>query len=247
MNVHVLLYCRAEENIVGNFLFFQTIRTGFPDQDIFVFSNNNDDQFNKVASNLCTKINANFIVLDSEVSHAEHISNLLSIEKNPFYIVDPDTIWYEAMPYSYQALMAGRYIPDFYDFLSESNTYERFHTSCLYLNPSGIYEQLSKVEYLSEFDSIAPSIYYHNGIRYRHDTTSKLYHFFKFKGKTFNFDTEINNKFAHLFCGTHLDVASKAYPQLKDCYQKVLQDPEFGKTLKKEQDLVFLSSSWKTC
>ena len=247
MNVHVLLYCRAEENIIGNFLFFQTVRTGFPDQDIFVFSNNNDDQFNQLANDLCIRIGASLVILDSEVTHARHISNLLSLETNPFYIVDPDTVWYEPMPSSYQGLMAGRQIPEFYDSLSESNTYERLHTSCLYLDPIGICEELSQIDYLDEFNPITPSIYYYNEIKYRHDTTSKLYNFLKPRQKVVSFNTEINSKFAHLFCGTHLDVASKAHPQLKDCYEKVLINAEFGKTLKKEQDLFFLSSPWKTC
>lgn len=247
MNVHILLYCRSQENVIGNFLFFQTIRIAFPSQNIIVFSNDNDDLFNQKAAALCEKVKAELVILNSEVTHAEHISNLLSIETNPFYIVDPDTVWYEEMPCSYQALMAGRYIPNFYDFLTESNTYERLHTSCLYLDPDGIYEELSKVKYLHEFNPISPSIYYHDEIRYRYDTTSKLYNFLQFKGKTFNFDAQVNNKFAHLFCGTHLDIVSEAYPQLKNCYQKVLQDTEFAKTLKKEQDLFFLSSPWKTC
>jgi hypothetical protein len=243
--VHTLLYCRSSKDEEGNFLFFKTLRTGFPNCEINVYSNANSKSFNQIAKAFALKVDANFIELPQEIEHCNFIGYFLTNEKEPFYVIDPDTIWFDEMPTEFPADIAGRYIPNFHDKYSNSNTYERLHTSCLYLNPSSIQDRISTHEFHHEFDYIRPSIFYYQNKCYRHDTCSKLYGFLKNTNTALAFNEELNNKFAHLFCGTHLSQVSQDYPELEQQYVMCKENPEQAKVFFQKQQKFFLQTPWK--
>ena len=179
LTVYTLLYCRANEDKEGNFIFFDSVRKGFPNAQINVYSNANSKEFNKKAKSKCESIDANFIELKDEIQHYYFIEHILNAKNKPFYIIDPDTVWFDEMPLKFDADIAGRYIPNFYDKYSDTNTFSRLHTSCLYVNPVSTKEHLAQTAFSGEINLIKPTIFYLNKIRFRHDTCSSLYHFLK--------------------------------------------------------------------
>jgi hypothetical protein len=244
IDIFILLFCRTEKDYDGNFIFFDSIRKGFPDAFINVFSNANSRSFNCAAKSNCERCGANFFELDREIEHWQFIKDLIETQQNPFYIIDPDTVWLDKMPAKFNADLAGRYIPSFYEKNGDVNTFSRLHTSCLYLDPVAIKQKTTVAYFGHEIQHIAPSLYYQDGKRYRHDTCSSLYHFLKSEGKVIEFDNHLNDKFAHLFCGTHLSFVGDAYPELIATYQDLKDNKLNFKRLRQKQESFFAESVW---
>jgi len=244
MKVFTLLYSRSKEDDLGNFLFFETFRVGFPDAELFVFSNANTNKFNKVAEKLTHQNGGEFFLINKEIEHHQFISFLIQNENKPFYLIDPDTIWFDKMPKHFDSALAGRFIPRFYDLHANSNTFERLHTSCLYISPKEIKEVYERFDEYFNIDYLKPLIYYLDGKRYRFDTASQLYQILKNYDLISVFDESINEKFCHLFCGSHVSLVSKAYPEISETHNLAIKNVEYAKNLKKKQDLFFLSRAW---
>jgi len=131
MEVNTLLYCRHPKDAAGNWMFFETIRKAFPVEIINVYSNDNSEEFNCVALEKCQQIGANFLLIENEIEHTNFIEALLQVVEEPFYVVDPDTIWFKEMPKTFNGALAGRLIPDFYDTYTKSNTHTKEYTLVL--------------------------------------------------------------------------------------------------------------------
>lgn len=244
MKVFTLLYSRSQEDDAGNFVFFETFKKGFPKAELFVYSNNNSSQFNEKAKELTYKNNGKFFVFSEEVEHDEFISYLIYTQDEPFYLIDPDTIWFEEMPNYIDSALAGRFIPKFYDLYNDANTFERLHTSCLYISPEKIKQIYRNTLKYCDLNYIKPFVYYVGGKRYMFDTTAQLYQLLENYNLTHAFDEAIDQKFCHLFCGSHISLISKVYPELIKAHRYAIENEEYAKQLKKEQDLFFLSSPW---
>jgi len=244
MKVFTLLYSRSQEDDVGNFVFFDTFKKGFPKAELFVYSNKNTSQFNKKAEELTYKNSGKFFLFDEEVEHDEFISYLIHTQDEPFYLIDPDTIWFEEMPGCFDSALAGRFIPRFYDSYVNANTFERLHTSCLYICPKKIKQIYRNIYDRFNLNYSKPFTYYLEGKRYRFDTTAQLYQLLKNYNLTYAFDESIDKKFCHLFCGSHISFVSEVYPRIKKTHKSAIENVEYAKKLKKEQDLFFLSKPW---
>ena len=244
VEVRTLLYCRNSEDVRGNFLFFDTVRTGFPNATISVYGNYNDEQFDDVAHEKASEIGAHYLPLRKEIQHADFIHHTIFNTGNtdPLYIIDPDTIWFESMPESFDKSMAGRFIPDFYDVYSQSNTHKRLHTSVLYVDPPRIRKALEQATKFY-FEPVFECTYYLNGALYRFDTLSKLYNFLK--EDCHSFTKEENIKFAHIFCGTHASTVKNYIPELEATHDSALTDEKFARNLHVLQHDYFVSSPWQ--
>jgi hypothetical protein len=242
VQVRTLLYCRNEEDARGNFLFFDTIRTGFPDATISVYGNRNDEHFDQAACEKAAEIGASYITLDKEIEHASLINASILHPNEPLYVIDPDTIWFEPMPAAFDAAMAGRFIPNFYDVYSQTNTHKRLHTSVLYLDPPRIRKALEGATRFY-FEPVFECTYYLDGALYRFDTLSKLYNFLS--DDCHSFTEEENLKFAHIFCGTHISLVKDFIPLLMDTHNLALTDHEFARSLYPLQNDFFISSPWQ--
>ena len=245
MEINTLLYCRDPKDVAGNWIFFDTIRKGFPKETINVYSNQNTKEFDCVALEKCQQINANFLPIENEIKHPNFIAALLQYNKNPFYVVDPDTIWFKEMPKDFTEAMAGRLIPDFYDVYSKSNTHKRIHTSVMWLNPEKIKTLLTTATWF-EFDPINPCTYYLNNCLYRFDSLAKLYHFLVTKNACHEFTKKENESFAHLFCGTHLSIVGNEIKELELLHKKASTDKKFAMSLYDQQNQFFNGAPWKT-
>jgi len=244
MKVFTLLYSRSKEDDLGNFLFFETFRVGFPDAELFVFSNANTNKFNQVAEKFTHQNDGKFLLINKEIEHPQFINYLIQAEDKPFYLIDPDTIWFDKMPKHFDSPLAGRFIPRFYDLHANANTFERLHTSCLYISPKEIKEVYKHVDEYFNINYVEPLIYYLEGKRYRFDTASQLYQLLKSHNLIHVFDETINEKFCHLFCGSHISLVSKSYPEINEMHKLAIENVEYAKNLKKKQDLFFSSKPW---
>jgi hypothetical protein len=244
MEINTLLYCRHPKDAAGNWVFFETIRKAFPEETINVYSNQNSKEFDCVAMKKCQQVNANFLPIENEIKHSEFIASLITLSKKPFYVVDPDVIWFKKMPKSFTGAMAGRLIPDFYDTYTKSNTHKRIHTSVMWLDPEKIKELLTTVTWF-QFDPISSCTYYLNGCLYRFDSLAKLYQFLVTKDSCYEFTKKENDGFAHLFCGTHLSVVGDEIEQLEATHKKAITDKKFAMSLYDQQVQYFNSTPWK--
>ncbi len=247
MKVFTLLYSRSED-YYGNLLFFDTVRRAFPKAEVHVVSNANSPKFDSMAANKCLSIDAKFYSLDTEISHEYFVEHLVSTEENDFYLIDPDTIWFEAMPWDFSAAVAGRYIPEYFCQHCDAFTHDRLHTSCLFISPKRLNDLLSKVERSTECNLFAPFTYYVNGKRMRFDTCSQLFHFLKTFDQAQAFDKDLNSKFCHLFCGTHLELIEEGMRRsLTKMHEHALSGTENARQLFDLQNKYFMEHSWESC
>jgi len=244
MNVFTLLFSRSTKDNPGNFVFFKTLKKGFKNVKLNVFSNANDFEFDLIAEKYTKQYNGIFTKLKTEIEHSDFILFLINTETEPFYVIDPDTIWFDQMPKIFSKPLAGRYIPRFYDKHTDTNTYDRLHTSCLYINPKLLKEQLSNIYFANNINLISPFIYYLNSKRYRFDTAAQLFHFLNPINAVEIFNEEINKKFCHLFCGSSLEEVSKSYPMLWEIHKLAVEDSCYAMDLKNKQDILFNSLPW---
>jgi len=222
MNVHVLLYCRTEEDVKGNTLFFDTVRVGFPDATIHVWDNANQDAYRNRFKSDSNAVNCEHHNIEREILHSDWIKHLVDVEKQPFYIIDPDTIWYDKMPERFDAAIAGRVIPEFFDHYTGCFTFERIHTSCIYIDPL-VVQNAMDVEGKFAFDWASDDMIPdpdQKGEWLRFDTCAKLYHAMPTK-LIHKFTDEENSKFAQLFCGTHQSIIKNYYKELADVWDTV--------------------------
>ena len=241
MKVFVLLYCRNDEDINGNKLFFDTVRVGFPDAQIHVVDNRNEQKYRNLFEDLTASIDGVFHQSQNEILHSEFIKTLVMNEKDSFYLIDPDTIWLYKMSTEFDCSIAGRLIPQFFDSYSGCNTFSRLHTSCLYVNPDRTRKHISEFNKFA-FDGFNDDMYKIDGIWYRHDTCGKLFH--ALDEDVYVFDESINNSFVHIFCGTHISLIKNHYPELKEIHQSIENGECDLRSLHKLHNEFFISNKW---
>ena len=238
VKIFVLLYCHSYENLPGNLLFFESVRIGFPDAEIHVVDNDCAHVYREQFESKTEKINGIFSTFKREVLHSNFIESLVKEESEDFYIIDPDTVWFRRMPENYDAPIAGRLIPAFFDSYTGCNTFSRLHTSCLFLSPARIRNQIAMLNKFA-FNGFHDDMIKQDGSWFRYDTCGKLFHALREKAHIFN-DQE-NSAFAHLFCGTHLSLIKQYYPQLAEIHKSVYAGERDLQWLYREQDNFFRS------
>ena len=245
MEINTLLYCRHPKDVAGNLIFFDTVRKAFPTETINVYSNQNSKEFDYVVMEKCQQMAANFVPVEEEIEHADFIASLIYSNSKPFYVADPDVIWFEEMPKDFTGALAGRLIPDFYDTYTKSNTHKRIHTSVMWLDPEKIKNLLATASNF-QFDPFNDCTYYLNKNLYRFDTLAKLYHFLVIEDACFEFTEKENKNFAHLFCGTHLSIVGDEIKELEAMHEKAAVDRKFAASLCEQQTKYFNSNPWRT-
>lgn len=245
MQINTLLYCRHTKDVAGNLIFFDTVRTAFPVEIINVYSNQNSKEFDHVVMEKCRQIDANFVPIEEEIEHVDLITSLIYLNEKPFYIVDPDVIWFKEMPKVFMGALAGRLIPDFYDTYTKSNTHKRIHTSVMWLDPEKIKNLLTTASNFT-FAPYSECTYYLNKNLYRFDTLAKLYHFLVIEDACFEFTEKENSNFAHLFCGTHLSIVGDEVKELEVMHKKAATDKKFAASLYEQQVKYFNNNPWRT-
>lgn len=243
--VFILTWCKDITQLYGSTLFFDTIRIGFPTAELFVIDNNSIDSAKQEIFNKCKNVNAKFFNLKTEVTHHFHIRNLIfsGLPEEEIFIVDPDVIfWDDLENINNKKLVSGRLIPEFKDPYTGTITRQRLHTSLLRLSNLPILQKKIREIEKKYFDAdlISPIMVMDSGKWFRWDTTSQLYA--AIKDDCFVFNDEVNDKFDHIFCGTHLNIVTKngSLEELKNTHKIALENPKLLKGIWRKQHDFFL-------
>lgn len=247
-SVHVLATCRNPELFPATRLVFDSIRVGFPTAEINVVLNGLASYHEAEIEKECEKVSANCSNRTIYPTvHNRWISELIRDKSEPFFICDTDVIFhenFERFDFDFQAkALAGRLIPRFFDEVTGCITYERLHTSLLYINPMIIRRQVasfkSKLCTQSPFyvdqDLVDPLMSVIHKQPYFHDTASQLYN--AIGGKAFT--PQQLDCYDHLNCGTYIDIAAPRMTygkNLKSDHEKVFENPALSRGIWKQQE-----------
>lgn len=248
MKVHILTTCLNPELEASSLLVFRTIRTGFPTAEIKVYSNNLPPTTLAKLSALCESVGATIDLIGQSFSHDDWIEALINLQSEPFWIVDPDVVFFGSVEKFKCPMMGGRFEPQFEEEWTASTHMARLHTAVMYLDPVAI--RCAIREWRSRHvprifpNAIASLVRQQfsclNGRTLFYDSTAGLYHAF---GGT-PFTDEINSRFEHLHCGSYADIISQETESLRglvDLHKRLCHDVESARGIRLEQDKYYKS------
>ena len=216
--VFIITFCRKIELFYGTRMIFDSIKIGFPDSIIVVIDNASVNEAKLRLAERCKDLGAEFVSVKNELKHWQIIQEICNRETRPFAILDPDMVFWDRCDVVDDALLSGRYIPNFYDLAFRCNTFERLHTSFWKVNdPHGLRDTIAKIhnEYPS-WNPIQPQSMQTQRGWVRYDTGSVLYHSIKDKCHVFT-ENELD-LYDHIFCGSHIDWISNNLGRWKDAF-----------------------------
>jgi len=200
--VVILTYCADPALAYGSLLVFDSLRIGYPTNDIVVIDNGSHVDIRAKIKDAAISTSCAFVQKE-RFNFVDHFQWLLFDQMNwsSVVLVDPDVVFWEKMQLSKtNALMTGRLIPQF----KRSNV-----VSMSRLHPSHLY--FSSLEKLRDNVATIPSWGFNpigqtsaaiDGVLHSWDTCAPLYHAFKNDCLAFNEDQL--NSYDHLFYGSHL-------------------------------------------
>lgn len=243
--VHILATCRKPELLPAMLMTFDTLRVGFPTADIVVWMNGLSPDHRKALLARCEDFVMRFEETNGRIQHAPWIEERVYREAQPFYICDTDCcFWRSVEDWTWDAPLAGRYIPEFYDAWSSTWCQPRLHTSLMYIDPARIrqeigyyYDSLPMVPFMERPNLFAshcvprkitegsttgedwPFGYWKTETAW-FDTASMLYQVVK--SQAFNEDQL--DCYDHVNAATWMDIIGEAHPSLRRDYELALKD-----------------------
>lgn len=210
MNVFILATCRKPELAHMTELVFQTLRVGFPTAKVTVHLNGDCEARCPNIRAVAEKAGCSVGGEMPTITHHRWIEVLVNQEKEPFYVLDTDVIFYESMErFVFETALAGWRIPEWRDEFTKAVTRARLHTSLLYIDPTKV--RLAAGTYQSRFpitdfnpqaNLFYPICFPFKGAGYFYDTCGLLYHAI---GGT-AFTPEQLDCYFHMFFGTIPDI-----------------------------------------
>jgi hypothetical protein len=205
MRVHVLTYCDQIEQLYGNLLIFKTIRVGFPDSEIYVVDNASVPAARVEISQQANACGARLIQIEKRISHEMYFNTALLMQppKSAVFL-DPDICFWERVDgWNFDALMAGRLIPQFRCEYTGCVTHPRLHTSFLWIPdvPALVTALRSLCSKYREYAPFRPLMFPDKGQWHRLDTGASEYA--ALRDNTYAFQEKELDAYDHLFCGTH--------------------------------------------
>jgi len=248
--VFILTWCNSLDKLYGSLLVFNTLRVGFPTADVFVIDNCSIESAVPYIESAAVNVNAKFFSLRNEVNHYDHIRNIIFScdENDKIFIIDPDVIFWDNVEiFDTEKAIAGRLIPEFFDEYTNTITKARIHTSFLYLsNVKRIKDCIinTKKKYF-ESDLIRPVMVKDGKKWLRWDTVGQLYE--NIVDDCEIFDDVMNDKFDHIFCGSHLDIIVDKwnFDKLVEIHELAKRNQRLLKGIWREQNEFFISKGLK--
>jgi len=215
-------------------LVFDTLRVGFPTANVTVTGNGLPDYARAELQDAAMKVGAQFFN-ELEVTHAAWIRKLIETQNEPFWILDTDIIFYEAVEHwKFETALAGYRVPDWMDEYTGCITRSRLHPSLMWIDPVKVRAALAGFQpdvptpVFAATDLLSPIVIPFNGNKFFHDTTCLLYHAI---GGT-AFTNVQKNVYFHFHFGTVTDIV---LPRIKEgvkygeCRDYILAHPESGR------------------
>jgi hypothetical protein len=182
--VHILASCPTPAALPYTLLVFDTLRVGFPTAKATVYANGDDAiaHFREIET-AANRIGSECFAVPPTIHH-RWIEGLLASEKEPFWILDTDLVFYgKVEDWAFNAPLAGWRIPEWRDDFSRCITRARLHTSLLWIDPVKVKAELEKFKgelpdgpFTPFVNPIYPLVVPFKGKRYFYDTCSLLFH-----------------------------------------------------------------------
>lgn len=238
--VYILVSCRNPELWKASTLIFQTIRTGFPNNELFVRGNNlNLEQADEI--DYMVGMQDGWFFNGDLQPHWQWIENLIENQPGPLVICDTDVIFHADVSeaFSFPVALAGRAVPRFRCPITGCITRERLHTALMWIDPVRYRDGVAKLKvnlshpFGMRFDMelIRPRIYPEHLEFYLHDTLGAAYH--ALGGSSFS--DFILDRYDHLNAGTYLDLLDEKIPGSRARQEVMIDHPELARGLWRQQ------------
>lgn len=243
-NCHILATNLDPSRFGAVALVFHTIRRGFPTANLLVYGNGMSPELAHHTASLCRGVGAQFTNIP-KTAHGEWIEQLVAHERNPFWIVDTDIVFFDKVEDWFTGaendiLFSGRLEPEFWEEWTKTQHVARLHPSLMWLNPQALRAQLrgwpkadgmmSSVETNPFRWHMVPYRKLGEVTNYFHDTCAGLYHA---HGGTKFHDFQ-NAAFEHLFCGSYLHLMPNHADKIA-LHDAIFMRPSLAKGLWVEQ------------
>lgn len=231
--VHILVTCRKQELLPAATLVFKTLRVGFPDAPVHVYS---------LPGNCCEEETALAAsTVDAELhsgapawQHDGWIRNRIATQYEPFWICDTDLVfWKEFFHAPDGHALAGVKTPSFSEPFTGSRYRERLHTCLMRIDPIEFktcvreyLESFPKEPFRPRFDPVhqqwQPERVNGNVIHHFYDTLAMAWH--AFGGQEFTPDQL--RMFSHLNCATYVDLVAPSLDfDIMKAHKAIYKDP----------------------
>ncbi len=208
MQVIILTYCEHPALAYGSLMVFETLRTGFPTADVLVIDNGSHPSVVPLIEKAARQASCEFMPTTRQHFISYYRWALLEQDKmNSIVLLDPDVVfWDNVENWEFDGLMAGRLIPDLYNYGVTSLS--RLHPSHLWIpDVTKFRTSLGNIKF-NGFDPLRQFSAPANGKFYFWDTGASLY---QALAKSCNsFTEEQLDCYDHLFYGSHLPVIQPA-------------------------------------
>jgi hypothetical protein len=95
--VHILAYCRRADLLDAALLVFRTLRTGFPDNPVFVWGNALEDWAGEQVRQFAAQASCVYNAIPL-TQHDAWLEELIEAQFHPFWVLDTDLVFWNAMP-----------------------------------------------------------------------------------------------------------------------------------------------------
>lgn len=188
-DVHILVSVPDEAHFASCTACFDTLRTGFPTAEVFVYINYLGDlETRRSAAHKAVGVGAHVEMLSGCMHHAEWIRMVFDGHHtdNPLVILDADTLFWEcceAWDFG-EKLLAGYWVPQIWNDFAQCVSAPRLHTSFLWFNQvSSLHRHLQQAypqahgasgEYCP-CDPFMPAVKFIGGLPFFWDSCANLY------------------------------------------------------------------------
>ena len=247
--VYIITWCRAPELLYGSTLIFETLRTGFPESEVVVIENASPPELRAPIVAAAEAVGCTVRLNDDEKPHWAHLEALTLAAEEPIVFLDPDIILWERIDnWDFgDALMAGRYLPEFDDPFSDTLTLSRLHTSHLWFpRPDALKARIAEIQRkrfqagsLFESKMLPPGWW-------RWDTAAVLFHALGPEASPFT-ENQLD-AYDHIFCGSHLPMVAPMLGAwgglMMESHQRAQTDLQSLRGLWRQQEVFFASRPW---
>lgn len=218
MKVYIVTWCQDMAQLYGNTMTLKSVRIGFPSADITVIDNASLAEARVGIKSAAARAGCTFVPIDNEQTHHDWIRKIVATEpRGRVVILDPDVVFWEDVEqweFAPHVLLAGRYLPEFWDLYFRTWTLPRIHTSFWYIPcVEALRDHVQCLcDTYREFDPFAPRMMPPSGAEdrwVRHDTGSLLA--LAMPERITRFSDAHLDAYDHLFCGTHLPMYRDAF------------------------------------
>lgn len=248
--VHILVTVKKPEQLTKALLVFETLRVGFPSAFVYVWGNGLAPDAARATAQAASLLGSAQFHNLAPVQHDEFVQQLVLNQAQPFWLVDPDVVFFGEMETACDSddldVLAGRLEPEHVNPYTQAVHASRLHPCVLWVNPGAIRGQLIRHarECLPSHLASAsvPWIKQHwvprrDCLPLFYDTMAGVWH--ALGGREFN--ERLNEQFEHLYAGTYAEelAVCPAFKDLPAQHAAIVADPQKAYGIHEQQKLFY--------